>query len=269
MEEIDAKHEGHGDVPHRHDYYTVLWSHTATGKHFVDFQEYALVPDHIFFIGPGQVHQVLTEPNPSGIVILFTREFLQLNGIRESFITNLKLFRDCTDNAPLPLASEQKLRLKQYANEMLAAFQSDQDFKYEALGAYLRLFLIECNNTCTLAPEPTMESPMGRQLLSQFKDLVEKEHKHWHKVGDYADTLSITPSYLNNVIKHFLGKTAKEYILDRILLEAKRLAVFSDLNAKQIGYELGFDDPSNFSKFFRKASGQTLAKFRKQEAALY
>lgn len=266
MEEIDLRHGGQGDVPHRHDYYTVLWSFTATGTHFIDFKEYPLEPGHIFFISPGQVHQVITDPSPTGIVILFTRDFLQYNGIRETFITHLKLFRDCNDNAPLPLSEAQATKLRVFVESMLAAYGSDQEFKYDTLGAYLRLFLIECNNTCSLDPPHTQQLQAGQQLLHEFKEMVEREYKGWHKVGEYAEALSITPSYLNNVVKSFLGKTAKEYILERLLLEAKRLVIFSSLSAKQIGYELGFDDPSNFSKFFRKMSGQNIAAFRQHES---
>src|SRR5512135_1376613 len=92
MEEIDEKLGGIADSPHRHNYYTVIWSFTATGKHIIDFKEYPIEPHHIFFVSPEQVHQVITDPKPTGYVILFTPEFLEKNSIRQDFIANLKLF---------------------------------------------------------------------------------------------------------------------------------------------------------------------------------
>src|ERR1035437_138913 len=85
MEDIDRRLGGIADNPHRHNYYTIIWSFTATGKHIIDFKEYPILPQHIFFVSPEQVHQVITDSGPTGYVILFTPEFLQKNSIREDF----------------------------------------------------------------------------------------------------------------------------------------------------------------------------------------
>jgi len=263
MEEIDARNNGRPDRPHRHNYFTVFWSFTATGRHIVDFKEYAIAPGTVFFVSPGQVHQVITDTGPTGIVILFTREFLQHNGIREEFITGLRLFRDCEDSPPLVLPKERAPRIRQLTDEMQRIFQSSDDFKYDALGAYLKLFLIECNNACDLEERHPQTLYTGQHLLKNFKGLVEAHFQKWHKVGDYAAALSVTPGYLNEVVSSLLGQTAKEYIQRRLALEARRLAAYSDLQAQEIGYQIGFDDPSSFSKFFKKMSGRSLAAFRK------
>ena len=81
MEEIDLGLGGISDNPHRHNYYTVIWSFTATGKHVIDFKEYPIIPNHVFFVSPAQVHQIITDPKPTGYVILFTPEFLEKNSI--------------------------------------------------------------------------------------------------------------------------------------------------------------------------------------------
>jgi AraC family transcriptional activator of pobA len=103
MEEIDEQAGGIADDPHRHNYYTIIWSFTATGTHIIDFKEYPILPQHIFFVSPEQVHQVITHPNPTGYVILFTPEFLEKNSIRNDFIANLKLFQNSDETPPLPL----------------------------------------------------------------------------------------------------------------------------------------------------------------------
>ena len=57
MEEIDRQLGGIADNPHRHNYYTVIWSFTATGRHVIDFREYPILPHHVFFVSPEQVHR--------------------------------------------------------------------------------------------------------------------------------------------------------------------------------------------------------------------
>lgn len=263
MEEIDIRQSGIVDLPHRHNYYTVIWPYTATGRHIIDFREYAIEPHQIFFVSPHQVHQVITDPRPTGIVILFTPEFLEKNSIRTDFISNLRLFRNSDETPPLPITEKMKQNLKVFADSMLQSFQDTSEMKYEVIGAYLKLFLIECNTHCSLFPESNPQSiEVGRSLVRNFKDLVEKHAKDWHQVKDYANALNVTPGYLNDVIKSSINQSAKDYIQTRLILEAKRMVVFTNKSSKEIGFELGFEDPSHFSKFYKSQTGVSLQEFK-------
>lgn len=263
MEEIDRRQGGIADDPHRHNYYSIIWSFTATGRHIIDFHEYRIEPRSIFFVSPGQVHQVITDKNPTGLVILFTQEFLQKHSIREEFISNLRLFRDSDETPPLPLNETAFTRLMTFANAMGNALKSRDEMKFETIGAYLKLFLIESYGACTLFPESnTQNIEVGRSLVQRFKQLVEEHYQEWHQVQDYANELNVSPGYLNEVISASIQRPAKEYIQNRIILETKRLSVFTEKNNKEIGFELGFEDPSHFSKFFKSFTGISIGEFR-------
>ncbi|MEM9834687.1 MAG: AraC family transcriptional regulator [Bacteroidota bacterium] len=265
MEVVDRANKGKPDRPHRHHYYTVLWSFTAKGTHMIDFKEYPIAPNHIFFVSPGQVHQVRTDPTPSGVVLLFTPEFLQMNGIREEFIEGLRIFRTCEENPPLVITESQATTLRQYVTNMQQAEQLT-GYRYEALGAWLKLFLIACNNTCDLELAHPQQLQAGQTILRQFKQLVEAHITEWHKVSDYAEQLFITPNHLNDVVRSLLGQTAKEYIQRRLTLEAKRRAAFEVITTKELAYNLGFRDPSHFTKFFRAQTGQSISEFKANQS---
>jgi AraC-like DNA-binding protein len=263
MEEIDNALGGIADHPHKHNYYTVIWPVTATGKHIIDFNEYPIFPNHIFFVSPGQVHQVITNPNPTGYVILFTPEFLERNSIRKDFISDLRLFKNSDETPPLPITDKMAVTLKTFAGQMLSAFNSRNDLYLEIAGAYLKLFLIECNGHCTLLPDENTQSyEVGKTLVKNFKTLVETHFSEWHQVKDYAEALYVTPNYLNEAIKSAMNISAKDVIQHTIILEAKRQAVFTERSNKEIGFSLGFEDPSHFSKFFKNNTGQSLQEFR-------
>ena len=263
MEEIDARLGGIADEPHRHNYYTVIWPFEATGKHVVDFKEYPIQRDHLFFVSPGQVHQVITNGSPTGLVILFTCDFLSRSSIQEDFISNLKLFNLSDDTPPLFLSEAKAVVLKNFALQMMAAFHSDSDLRFEVIGAYLKLFLIECNSSCTLNPvmDP-LSFDGGKNLVRNFKTIVDQQYATLHQVQDYAAHLNVSPNYLNEVIKSVMGISAKDYIQNRLVLEAKRMVTFTQKNSKEIGFHLGFDDPSHFSKFFKLNTGMSLAQFK-------
>ncbi|HAM09906.1 MAG: hypothetical protein A2X05_09405 [Bacteroidetes bacterium GWE2_41_25] len=263
MEEIDEAAGGISDNPHRHSYYTVIWPFSATGRHIIDFREYQIIKDHIFFVSPWQVHQVITGPHPTGYVILFTPEFLEKSSIRNDFITNLRIFRNSDETPPLPVDKKMASRLKTFADNMRSAFDEHDEMYLERVGAYLKLFLIECNSHCSLSPDSNLQKiEVSKTIVRSFREMVEKHYGEWHQVKDYARALNVTPNYLNEVIRSASGVTAKEFVQNRLILEAKRLVLFTEKSGKEIGYDLGFEDPSHFSKFFRNNTGQSLIEFR-------
>ena len=263
MEDSIDEQGGITEELHRHNYYSVIWSFTATGIHIIDFKDYPVLPQHIFFVSPGQVHQVIADPGPTGIIILFTPEFLQRNSIREDFIINLKLFRDSDETPPLPIDESMGSRLREFTFNMKTAFEGNSEMKSETIGAWLKLFLIECNSLCTLdRPANPQSTEVSRSLVERFKKSVETNFREWHQVKNYAMALNISPNYLNEVIKSNICIPAKDYIQHRVILEAKRMSLFTGKSGKEIGFDLGFEDPSHFSKFFKSYTGQTLLQFK-------
>jgi AraC-like DNA-binding protein len=251
------------EEPHRHSYFSVIWPVSGSGKHMIDFREYDIQPDHIFFVNPEQVHQVIMETPVSGYLIRFTCEFLEKYSIRQDFITNLRLFKSCDDTPPLPVNDSVKEHLHLFCKNMLEAFQSAEEMRFETLSAYLKLFLIDCNTSCTILPISNPQNiEVGRTMVRTFKNLVEKHFSEWHQVKDYASELNVTPGYLNEVIKTSIGQSAKEYIQNRLVLEARRLSLFTNRSFKEIGFGLGFNDPSHFSKFFKSSTGRSLQEFK-------
>lgn len=265
IEALNGEMGNTSEDPHRHNYFTVIWPFSGSGKHMIDFREYDILPDHIFFVNPEQVHQVTTETPVTGYLIRFTCEFLETYSIRQDFITNLRLFRSCDDTPPLPVSEPIREHLLLFCKSMLKAFQSDDEMRYETVGAYLKLFLIECNTSCTIRPVGNPQNlEVGRTMVRKFKDLVDAHFSEWHQVKDYAAELNVTPGYLNEVIKTSIGQSAKEYIQNRLVLEARRLSLFTSQSFKEIGFGLGFNDPSHFSKFFKSSTGKSLQEYKKQ-----
>jgi AraC family transcriptional activator of pobA len=263
IESLSGEMDDDSAVPHRHNYFTVIWPFSGSGKHMIDFRQHDIRPHEIFFLSPEQVHVINIETPVSGYLIRFTCEFLEKYSIRQDFITNLRLFRSCDDSPPLPVSDSMKPHLLMFCKNMLEAFRSSNDMRYETVGAYLKLFLIECNTSCTIRPSGNPQNlEVGRTLVRKFKDLVDTHFSEWHQVKDYASELNVTPGYLNEVIKTSIGQSAKEYIQNRLVLEARRLSLFTSRSFKEIGFGLGFNDPSHFSKFFKSSTGRSLQEFK-------
>lgn len=261
-EDIWTKYQGAPDSPHRHAYYTVILVTESDGTHAVDYTEYKMTPGSLFFVSPGQVHQVKEKTTPKGHVLLFSSEFLINNGIEISFLNELHLFNDYGETPPFILSKNQLSQLSIFAEEMIHLSHSNMSHSEQAVSAYLKLFLIYVHSWFVVKKQESPIRDNSSETLSRFKESVEGNYRTWHSTSLYAEALGISPDHLNRVIKQLIGKTAKEYIQARLTVEAQRLLTFSSFSTKEISYELGFSEPGNFSSFFKKRVGISPSKFK-------
>ncbi len=268
MEAIYQKRNGLPDEPHRHDYFTILLVRKAKGIHKIDFNSYVLDNFQLYFVSPGQVHQVLEEEMSIGYVMTFSSQFLMENNIPISFIESLNLFNDYGETPPLLPDQNSFRKVTHFVTEIFTIFHSKAAMKYLSIGAYLKLVLIECNAICEVNPMPSISDISENTIISKFKHLVNDNFTAEHSTSFYAGLLYITPDHLNRVIKQGIGKTAKEYIQSRILIEAKRLLYFTQFSNKEIAYQLGFSEPANFSAYFKKLTGFSPLHFKKRETGV-
>lgn len=249
--------------PHSHDYYVIMLTLSGGGSHQIDFREYRITPGSIFFLSPNQVHQVTEEQAHTGFTIAFNEEFLLRSNISRHFLEHINLFRPYGDSPPLQPKPETIDLLTNHCRDMERCFQDDSSFKHQALGAYLKLFLIACNEVCDLSTTQVNQTLDNAMItIGAFKQMVEERIHEWHKASQYAEALHISPNYLNKLNREYLNTTTKEYLQNRIVLETKRKLLTSSASAKEIAYELGFQDPSHLSKMFRNCTGSSISDFR-------
>ncbi len=265
MEDIYIKRNGKPDEPHRHNFYTVIVVKKAKGIHKIDFNAYELSNQQLFFVAPGQVHQIIEDEKSVGYAMTFSTQFLIDNFIPVTFVESLNLFQNYGQSPPLTLSSEQFNKIENLCIDIFNLFISEAQMKNLSIGSYLKLLLIESNNICLINPIESDVDTSGDNLIRSFKKAVDKKFRSEHSTSFYANELYVTPDHLNRVFKGRVGKTAKEYLQSRIITEAKRLLYFTSLTNKEIGYELGFNEPANFSAFFKKCTGYSPSNFKKNE----
>lgn len=104
-------------------------------------------------------------------------------------------------------------------------------------------------------------------IFREFKDLILANGTKIQSMGQYADTLHISLASLNDLCRKFSGSSAKQFLLELKVAEAKRLLIYSRLNVSEISYRLGFEDTSYFSRIFRKKTSLSpsvfIGKYRK------
>ena len=145
---------------------------------------------------------------------------------------------------------------------MEACSLAEITYRERALGALLQLFLIYTNQEANFDLKILEKDGSAACILRDFKQLINQNFREEHQVSDYAKRMNISRKHLNNQIKKVTGKGAKEHIVERLILEIKRLLLHSDLSIKEISYQLSFKEPVHMSNFFKKYSGYTPTSFR-------
>lgn len=264
MEDIYDLHHGQVDEPHRHDYYTIILTIKAQGSHLIDFETYPLSDGQLICISPWQVHQINESQKPTGYAITFTDEFLGSNSMTPEIIQSFNLFRLAGETPPIYLHPSDLELARRYAEDLLRYDTPYTQSDYMALGALLQLILLIGARNCNLMLDQAAQNNQdnGSHLLKGFKDLLEQHFASQHQIAYYAEQLYVSSDHLNRVIKQLTSKTAKQMIQARIVLAAKRMLRFSDMNIKQVGIELGFDEPAHFSTFFKNTTGRSPSDFK-------
>lgn len=263
LEDLYRMKHGESDIPHRHDYYTIIFFEKGEGTHIVDFTEYKIEDNTIYFIVPGQMHQVIPTSEPKGWTMKFTDEFLISNSISDKLINGIYLFNEFGQSPPLSINEIQKSVYLNIISQIDYFSESLESYTQEAVGALMKLFFIQSNNHCSLQKNDNPQlMETTNQLLHLFKQLLNKHYTSMHMVSDYASKLNVTADYLNKTVKSITGKSAKDHIQSKIIIEAKRSLLFSEISSKELAYELGFEESAHFNNFFKKITAQTPSEFR-------
>lgn len=247
------------EEPHGHDFYLLVFVTAGAGTHTIDFVTYEVAPGQLYFLVPGQVHNWAFAPGSTGFVVFFTAEFylLQYPGPRLRQYPFFGHFR-----APLvQLQSAQEPPFGLLLEQLLAEAGSAFPNRLQVARAYLYA-LLEVAARSYEADQPTEARP-GQRQLREFELLLDQHFRTLKSVRAYADRLHLTPNYLNALCRQHLKHTASELIQRRVVVEAQRQLTHSTRSVQQIADGLGFDDPSYFSRYFRKHTGRTPEQFRK------
>jgi len=142
--------------------------------------------------------------------------------------------------------------------------QKSDEYSQDIVLNLLHLFLLESRRIFDQQyqepKEVTEETPDN--TIIRFKQLIEENYTKQKNVSPYAEMLNINASCLNELTKRTTGITAGELIRNRVIDETKKLLFSGSLSGKEIAFQLGFDDPAYFSRFFKKYTGNTLKEFR-------
>jgi AraC family transcriptional activator of pobA len=240
-------------APHRHDYHELLWTRSGSGSHLIDGERSAVRPLTVTVIGRGQVHVFEAARGLSGAVVRFGGELLfeaspaWLVGGRGALTVDVPVGEaDAFEGTISTLAAE------------LARPQDgcSVDLQRHLLSALL-LWVERWHD------DATHERPdEGEALYRRFVAVLERDFARFHDAAHYADALAVPAAALSRALATVTGRTTKQLVTDRALLEAARLLRFTDLTVGEIAFRAGYEDQLYFSRAFKRRYGMAPSAYR-------
>ncbi len=246
--------------PHRHDYHELIFVAGGHGVHLIDGCRTPIEAPSVSVIGRGKVHQFIHAEDLRGAVLRFTDAVL--HGGSERIATGWLLAGRGGRTIAVPEEACDTM------TPLFRAIAEETERPPDPYGADVVRHLIA---TVLLFTERWYDAGRGErrdaddadvQLLRRFTEQLERDFASHHDARHYADALALPGPALSRTLSQLTGRSTKELVTERVMVEAARLLRYTDLTVGQIAHRVGFSDPLYFSRAFKRQTGSPPQAYR-------
>lgn len=243
--------------PRRLSSYFIVFIDSGSITYNIDLHDSTVTEGHLLFAMP---NQVFTPPPKNADLkyfkVLFDENTLALLPQQFPFLVNPL-------NSPIinfdTTTRERVKKVFEILNQILHI--NEQPTDTEIILAYLNSLLTDLNSAYFKNTEPTNILNNNLSKFIEFKLMVETHLTEQPSVNTIAEKLALTTNSLYRIVKEYSGVSPKDFFTNRLIIEAQRKLQYSSLSVKELAYELGFNDPDYFSRFFKKCTGKSVSEF--------
>jgi len=259
---FDTRSMGHLSRVFRLKFYILMYITSGEGKHEIDFITYDIKKGDVVLIAQNQVHRFIECTDLTGYILLFTEDFLyshsefSVQTFMDQFNTPL--------NTPVVGINVKKEETNRILIDLLyKEYQmEDQSYNKQLIKSIFGSFLLTFRGVSV--SDEKKEHPLMNKRFVEFRNLVEMHYAEKKTVQEYAEMMLVTQKTINQTTRMIVDLSAKQFIIDRLLLEIKRYLGQGKLTINEISDLMGFDEPSNFTKFFKRYEGVSPTEFKKK-----
>ncbi|SHN35994.1 helix-turn-helix domain-containing protein [Chitinophaga sp. CF418] len=250
----------HIDIPvaEKRELLYILFTETGGGQILTSKGLIELTDNAVYCISSRQLMMISPGPCTRGYLATFTVGFLMLPRNYVNPLYSERLF-NCMS---LSLDNKTLSELKRMFTGIKTEYNGTSILRNEILREYLKIILMYLVRL-DMASRAQHQHLMGATVINRFFELLHQYYTTKKRVSDYAELMSISANHLNYIIKKYSGRPVSYHISRQLMNEAARLALYTNKTMKEIAFDLGFDENTHFSKFFKKVHGCTFSVFRR------
>ena len=248
-------------APHRHDYHELIWTREGDGHSLIDGEVSTMRPHTVTLIGRGQVHVLERASHLYGAVVRFGDEVLHGDPASRA---NPGWLLGPRGSRSVEVPGSDVRRLESTIEALAAESRRPADARSADLQRHLLsavlLWVERWYDAARTQQRETDDADV--QIYRRFVEVLERDFARRRDVGHYADELRVPQSALSLALSHVTGKTTKELVTDRVMLEAARLLRFTDLTVGEVASRVGMGDQLYFSRAFKRHYGEAPVAYR-------
>ena len=246
---------------HRVSFYVVILITHSTSSYNLNFKDYQLKKGALITLRKDNIHKFF-KSKAKGVLLAFTDDFVVNHSNKIEASKLFLLFNEMLASPVMQLNAAEYKEMLVLMNMIREEYlQVNDPYSPNIIRNYFqiiitKLFRIKSKHNVVL------ENNKYLSMFLEFQDLVEKNCFNQKKVSFYANKMAVTSKTLSNVTQSIIDKSAKVFINDIVIIQAKRLIINSRDSLTEISYQIGFTEPSNFFKYFTKYAGISPLQFR-------
>ncbi|MCK8523442.1 helix-turn-helix domain-containing protein [Aquimarina sp. D1M17] len=254
LEELLTRELDH-DICKNHivHFYMIVFVSNGEGYHTIDFTDYKYQKGTILLIRKDQIQKFFKSPNVEGYLLIFTEEFVVSHLNKMEALKSLQLFNELLSFPKIEISPDQE----EFSDFATLIRQVELESKYideYSIGitrSALHMIITKLFRVKSKKGELLKERKYLPEFLS-FQEMVERDCFQYKQVKVYADKLGVSTKTLNTIVRAIVNKPAKTFIDEIVITQIKRLLLGTNMPVKEIAYTVGFEDPANFFKYFKK-----------------
>lgn len=246
---------------HQISFYEILFIEKGAGTFTLDENKIAIAPQTIIFTSPGQIRRWEIEEKVKGYILLFEKDFLNLFFSDELFLHRFQYFHQYSRPTEMQVSETSFEKCRELLHSIEQEFGQLQNDSNHLIRSLLYQLLVILNRYYAEVYDVQRDTYIHSDFY-RFRSLLERNFVNDRTVEGYSKMLNISAGFLNKICRQFSGLSAQQMIHYKLVSEIKK-QLYQNKSAKEIAYEFGFSDPSNFNRFFKKFTGSTPQQYRK------
>lgn len=230
----------------------------------VDFNQYTTKKPSLFFLT--NQHLSIQKGKDESVLLFYNRDFYCIQIHDKEVACDGLLFHNVFEIPFVELDDSETTLIKSLLQNIQDELEWKDSSTEEMIRTYVKQIIIRATRKWKKQnlDNETLRIP-GNELdiFRDFSRHLEIHFREKHNVADYAELLHIAPKTLTHKFKNLNLDSPNQFIINRILLEAKRLLFYTDKPVKEIAYDLGYEDPAYFNRLFTNKTGSTPVNFKK------
>lgn len=254
---LDDIDEGIFSNYQRYDFYQVIWFTSIGGdnRYFIDFNEYTIKENQVVVIFPGQIDRLDTQGKKGFLFAIHPDNFFNV-----THLFNSPYLNGYFSNVFITLNNKTREITEKITGMMLSEYNDEN--RITLMEAYLGIFLFHVSQ---LFDKNNYKNKVDSQV-SELMKLIDTYFIEERTTEFYAGKMNLTHKRLNEIVIRGTGKTVKQHLQERLVLEIKKEIRLQQKNLKEIAFDLGFSDPTYFTRFFKQQTSITPTKFRESSS---